>query len=153
MLKKVLCVSLSIFILFGVCGCMKYKNKSVTDAALEYMEKKYGEPFTYAAPWGESYSGTHQLMVTCESLTGRVLVEIENYREEGEVFRDNYIAVKYAQETLDLFQSYVDQEFGEGRVFYEVNPRGLSEDLPADATLEEYLADSRAPLAKFVEVS
>lgn len=128
-------------------------NKDINTLALEYMEQKYGEPFEYAAPTGDSMSGTHALLVRCQSLPEAVYVEVENYRKPAErVFRDNYIAVKYKQETIDFLLEYAKAKFSEANVFYSVVRSGLSLDLPADAGFERFLKDSSVLLYATLEV-
>lgn len=131
---------------------MSKEAKNINTVALEYMEQKYGEPFEYVGPWGNSMSGTHELLARCDSLQEPVLVEIENYREDDKVFRDNYIAVKYKQQTADLLQECAESVFGEANVYYEVRKIVMSDGITADATFEDYLADTSGPLAAFIEV-
>lgn len=126
---------------------------STNEAALLHMEQKYGEKFEYVSPSGASYTGTREFMASCESLPGEnILVQIENYGQENRIYRDNYLAVKYRQQTIDFLHDRFVEVFGEANIYYNVNPNGLSPDLAADATFEEYLADTRVPLVILAEV-
>ena len=127
---------------------------SIDNQALGYMEKKYGEPFQYVSPSGDSLSGTHALIVSCESLPGaEILVEVQNFRsEENRVFTDNYLAFKYEDQTREFLRNCASDVFGDVEVFYNVTEAGLSPDLPADADFAQYLADSKAPLQAWIEV-
>jgi hypothetical protein len=157
-LKKFGVLSLATIILLGVSGCMETNNnpnnnsqgsnnQNINDVAIEYMENKYGEKFEYSAPYGNSMTGTHELLVTCESLSNQqILVQIENYRSEDKIFRDNYLAVKYHQQTVDFIHDCAVKHFGEAEVFYEATKDGLSTELSANASFNEYLADTRVPL-------
>jgi len=127
--------------------------QNINEAALSYMEQKYGEKFEYVAPWGNSMSGTHQLLVSCASFPGEeIAVQVENNRAGDKVFRDNYLAVKYQQQTAGFFEECSKKVFTEAEAFCVVRKDGLSEDLPANASFEEYLSDSRANLVILVEV-
>lgn len=128
-------------------------NKTINELALEYMEKKYGEPFEYAGPYGDSTSGTHKLFATCGSLPEQVFIEIENYRKENKIFRDNYIAVKYKQEMADYLRNCAVSVFGGATVFYEVINEALPESIPADASFEVYLAESDVPVTVDIEIN
>ena len=77
-------------------------KKDVNEAALEQMERRYGEKFTYEGPYGNSMGGTRQFMASCESLDGLVLVEAENFRKGPVTYRDNYLAVQYREETEEF---------------------------------------------------
>ena len=127
-------------------------SKDVNTLALEYLEEKYGEPFEYSAPAGDSMTGTRSFLARCDSLPEAVFVEVENYREDDRVFLDNYIAVKYKQETVDFLRDCAVSEFGEANVFYEVKQSGLSASLPADAGFTDFLSDGGVPLIATIEV-
>ena len=129
------------------------KNHEVSEAAFEYLENKYGEKFEYAAPWGDSMSNTKEILVTCESFPGQlIIVQVEDYQKSGEQFRDNYLAVKYQQQSTDFFNECAEKVFGEANAFFTPIKDGLSPNLPADATFEEFLADKRVKLVIYIEV-
>ena len=156
--RKVTALVLIATITMGVNGCMRNitgqkKRQNINDAALEYMEQKYGEKFEYVAPWGDSMSGTHELLVKCDSFPEQnILVEIENYRSDDKVFSDNYLAVKYFEDTIGFLIGCANQVFSEATVVYDINKAALSSDLPANATFEEFLADTRVPLITAVVI-
>ena len=127
--------------------------QNINEAALAYMEQKYGEKFEYVTPWGNSLSGTHELIVSCLSLPGQeIVVQVENYKKADKIFRDNYLAVKYQQQCTDFFKENAVKVFGEAEVFYTAPVDGLSTDLPVNASLKQYLADTRARLVILVEI-
>ena len=155
MKKRVPVVAILILaMLAGMSGCAKKPpEKSIDTQALEYMEQKYGEKFEYAYPYGDSMTGTHQLLVTCDSYPDQlILVSIENYRTDNKVFLDNFIAVKYRDQTVDFIRTCSNQIFGETVVFYKVDAQALSPEITVDATFEEFLADTRVPLNILLEV-
>lgn len=131
-------------------GGQSGENPRINEIALAYMEEKYGEVFTYAGPTGDSLSGTHALLVRCDSLPEAVIVQVENYRQEDKVFLDNFLAVKYKQETINFLQGHADTVLGEANVFYE--PRRLGSDLPADTDFTGFLASEQIPLLFNVEM-
>jgi hypothetical protein len=146
---------LVVTILTGMSGCMIKNNnsKGLNELAVEYMEQKYGEKFESFARPGGSLNNNHDLYVRCESLPNQnISVQVENYRYEDKVFRDNYLAVKYYDDTLGFLNGCAKQVFGEAIVFYDIDPQTLSPELSADATFEEYLADTRVPLNILLEV-
>lgn len=128
-------------------------NQNINDIALKYMKQKYNEEFEYYAPFGNSMSGTHQLLVKCDSFPNQeILVQIENYKKEDKVFLDNYLAVKYHEDTVAFVSKCANQVFTEADVYSDIMPQVLSAALPATAMFEEYLADTRVPLQIFIEV-
>lgn len=148
-LQKLGILSLVIIISLAVSGCMGNNNnsKDINTQALEYMEKKYGEKFEYSAPYGNSMTGTHQLLVKCASFPNQdILVQIENYRKDNKIFSDNYLAVKYRNDTIEFIQKCANKQFGESKVFYNVAKDSLSPKLSANASFNEFLADTQVPL-------
>jgi len=115
-MKRIIIVAiLCAALLLGGSGCIQNgTTQNINVVALAYMEKKYRENFEYAFPYGDSMTGTHQLLVTCASFPEQnILVRIENYRREDKVFLDNYVAVKYREETIGFLQDCANQVFGE----------------------------------------
>ena len=154
MRRQLVVAILTLSMLAGLSGCAKKPpEKSINTQALEYMEQKYGEKFEYAYPYGDSMTGTHQLLVTCESYPDQlILVSIENYRTDNKVFLDNFIAVKYRDETVDFIQTCASQVYGDSTVFYRVTRWALSPELPVNATFAEFLTDPKARLNIMLEV-
>lgn len=129
------------------------RRQNSVEAALQYMEQKYGEKFEYVQPWGNSMSGDHELIVTCESLAGRhILVKINNYKDENRVFQDNYLAVKYYEETVNFLKQCANEVFGDSRVYYKPARKALSAGLSADASFEEYFADEAGFTSAYIVV-
>ena len=131
MAKKIILAVIVAAMILGGTGCMfkthKENTPSVNQLALGYLEEKYGEPFTYAAPWGSSYSGTRAFLVTCESLPGlSVLVQVENYNSENPVYSDNFLAVKFEAQTREFFREHSEGIFGQVNVFYEASKFSLT---------------------------
>jgi len=152
MAERIYALLILIIVFAGGVGCMTQLN--VNELALAHMEQKYGVPFEYVAPWGNNLSGTRSFIVSSETLPGQeILVQIENYRQQDMVILDNYLAVKFRDETVAFLQNIALSVFEEANVFYEVFMKGLSPDLTADATLNDFLADTRVPLVIMVEVN
>lgn len=165
MKRAILAAIMAAVIIIGGAGCMKdlntnkipdistEKKPGVDVIALEYMEQKYGEEFVYASAWGAKYTGTYSMMTTCASLKDeRVLVQAENYKSEDCVIKDNYIAVKYKQETVAFLRDCAEAAFASAEIHYDVREASLSPELSVDATLEDFLSGGGVPLVVMVEV-
>lgn len=127
-------------------------RQNINDLALEYLERKYGEKFEYKQPCGNSMTGTRNFISSCGS-HGDVLVQIDNFKDtENRIFRDNYIAVKYEEETRNFIKEIFDKEFIESKVFYSAAEKALSEDLSADATFEQFLADPESRISVVIAI-
>lgn len=158
MAKKIIIISAIVAaIMLGGTGCTMnrlYKdNRLAIERGLKYMQEKYGEEFTRVAPYGDSMSGTKEFLVTCASLPGEeILVQIENYRTDDPIFRDNYLAVKYRSQVIDILKKSAAVQGANVNVHYEVRMDGQSENLSANATFEEFLLDGRAQTVAMIEM-
>jgi hypothetical protein len=138
----------------GGYGCMQnnpVQNESaqnINDAALAYMEQRYGEKFEYVAPTGASYAqnGAIRMFVSCASLPGDIFVEVLKTDKDFQ-FADNYLAVKYKQQVSEAIQVAALDVFGDAFVIYEVLPQAVSPILPADSSFEEYCADPESGIS------
>lgn len=156
-MKRILLLAFLISaILIGGTGCM-FDNESkqdVNELALEYMEQKYGEKFEYYAPAGMSYTGTRNFLAKCETFGDKsVHVQIDDFRTENRKFRDDYIALKYADQLFDYIEQTAKKQFDEAKVVSCWGTgNALSPDLPADATFEEYMLDPEGRLVANIVV-
>ncbi len=141
------------FLLFS--GCTQSTPKeNINVVAINYMNQKYGDNCEYFGPYGDSMTGTHQLMISCDRYPGQnVLVAIKNYKdEENRIFLDNYLAVKYHNDTENFLKECAEQVFTEANVFSEVVKLPLPAELSVDTSFEEYISDTTVPLDFLVEV-
>jgi len=126
---------------------------SVNDLALAYMEEKYGEPFTYFAPWGSSYTGTREFLATCQSLPGHtILVQVKDFQGENPVYRDNYLAVKYQEDTAAFFRTEAEKVLGQVNVFYEASKFSLTGALPEEPSFDAFYADKGTVIDVLLEL-
>ena len=129
------------------------ESQLANEQALQYLEEKYGEKFTYAAPYRSEMSGRREFLVTCDSLPGQqVWVYVEDYYEKDKVFRDNYLAVKYEQQTIDFLKEQVAAKYPSVNVFYEARKKGVSDRLSADTGFSEYLLENGVELIVMLEL-
>jgi hypothetical protein len=142
-----------------LCGCDTGGDEegtsdiNINDAAVLYMEQRYGEDFEYEAPWGNSMSGTHELLVRSSSMSDRdILVEVRNYKENDKTFKDNYISIRYENEFRDFLRKSVENEFSEAVVFYNTAKFGLSSDVPVDVEFDDYLLESDLFVTSFIGI-
>lgn len=124
---------------------------NINDQALAYLKEKYGETFTYAGAWGNSLSGNHGLLASCESLPERTIcVVVKNYRTAEKSFADNLLAVRFEEETLRFLQECSQTVYGEAAVFYSAASECFS--LPPDTGFPDFLRLSGVPLVVTVEI-
>lgn len=160
MVKRIIAAFLLLVMAVGGAGCMfKFQSENKdnklgpNELALAYLEEKYGEPFSYSAPYGDSMTGTRSLLTTCKSFPEQqILVQVEGFKTDNKIFLDNYLAVKYQGRTIDFLNTCVSGFYPSANVFYNAPLVCQSPDLRADASFEDFLADGRAELIVMLEV-
>lgn len=122
--------------------------------ALNYLSDKYGQAFSYLGPWGDSMTGTRSFLASCDTLPGqRILVQVKDFKDkDNRVVLDNYLACRYAEDTVDFIRACAKDTLGAVNVYYEPALLPLSADLPADATFERFLSEGGTYLSMTVEV-
>lgn len=128
-------------------------SADTNDLALAYLEEKYAEHFYYLAPWGDSMTGTREFLTTCDSFPDQpVLVQVENFKSDAPVCRDNYLAVKYQAETAAYFQCTAAEIFGDAIIHYEASNLCVSSDLGKDTSFDAFYQDPTAYMVVYVEI-
>ena len=162
MIKKFWIVALLLAaVVVGGGGCMSAQKQPETkpaqnanELALLHMQEKYGEEFTYGAPWGNSMTGTREFLAFCDSLPGKpVVVQIKDFKSDAPVYSDNYLAVKYEEEAIAYLQKEAEAVFGDVKVYHTANKQCVSENLSADASFETFYADASAKINAYIEVN
>lgn len=132
---------------------LKYPNENINDLALDYMKNKYGEEFEYFSPYGDSTTGSHQLLVKNDNYPNQnILVKIDNYKKKEKEYYDNYLAVKYRIDVKDWLKEKASSIYGDANVFMEVCISPLSSSLSPDASFETYFSDSTAEIHPIIEI-
>ena len=146
--KKIKClvclVCLSLLVL-SLYGCL-FRNPN--REALTYMEKKYGEKFSYIGPHGSTNgSKTASILVSCESFPGReILVTYTRLDGGGFEFHDNYMSYFYEADTRSLLKDIATQIYGECKVFYWTAQFALPDSINSSSSLEDYIAADASPI-------
>ena len=167
-MKRFLAIFLLITILLGGSGCTMNPTQTTestesggkevtvnknTARILHHLEEKYGEPFFYVGPTGDSMSGTHSFFVGCDSMPGEeIKVSIDHYNKEDELIRDNYLLFKYHNEIYDMLLRGLQTEFGDVVLYYLPGVSVPRANLPADASLDDLLDDSGIIISASAEV-
>ncbi len=106
-MKKTLLFLLVILFVIGACGCMRF-NKSTTleEQMVQQINEKYtDDKFTYKAPFGGGAGAdSKKIIVSSEKYPDEDIFVV--YSESG--YADNYLSVKYQQQTEKLIRDTVD---------------------------------------------
>ena len=127
----------------GVCGCMSVGKKESfsVDACIEYMNQKYGTKFEYIEPIDNHQPTASSMKIYVSHVDypdSRILVTAMR-KDEGFRYLDNFVAIKYAEETCRTLQEAASAVYGECRVAYDTNHLDvLTEDYDASTSFADY---------------
>jgi hypothetical protein len=153
MVKKLITLVIITALTLGGVGCMNSEisqsGMSRSELAIAHLEEKYGVEFEYVSPWGSTYAqgGVTKMVVVSESLPGEEIMVSVIPEGDGYIVRDNYLAVKYKEETRLFLLEKAEEIFGEAKVFYELSNSTNCETLSATLTFEEFIASSDITVA------
>lgn len=135
-----------LILLCGACGIMDIGARS-SDAPIEkmvgYMNDKYSDTFTYVRTYGGHFgSTTHKIMVASDQLPGKEISVILSEGGDAAVLSDNYVAVKYEEETRSLIHGILSDCFGEKLfVGYSANNLATSSVFNDDTAFQDYIKE------------
>ena len=123
--------------------------------ALTYMEKKYGEKFSYIGPTGSTNGGdTSSILVSCSSLPGAEILVRFTRQSTGEFqFLDNFMAFYYQQDVCDLLKDIATEIYGKCKISYSVIRGPLPDYINKDTTFQEYIEADVVPIPAVIVVS
>ena len=142
MLKKYILAAILIAALtIGGYGCMSETKGEYRPfaGALDYMEKKYGEKFTYLDTHGAfMFANSDKITVSCESLPGREIYVSVQRKNGKETYADSYMAHYFAGQVED-FVIDIAKDYFDVISFKESMPSsGLAFEMDLTTTFEEY---------------
>lgn len=119
------------------------KNKLSVKACLSYMKNKYGIEFKPIEDKdAELTFSMLKFSVETEGYPGEKIAVMEERLNNGDtlLFHDNFIAVKYRQETKNMAEKLAFDVFEKCRVLYNVDDRCLPDEFGEETTFEEFIS-------------
>ena len=144
-LKKTAIFSLCfITMMTAMSGCSQKNILSVNDC-LSYMKDKYGIEFTLLDDNGinEVTSSVLEIYVQCSEYPGKRILVMEERLNNGEsvVFHDNFLIVKYNEQTKATAKQFASEVYGECKVVCEISASSVQPDeFDSTTTFEEFCA-------------
>lgn len=138
-MKKAVMLTLALLITLLLCGCNQSNEKP---SLLEYINTKYDDRFTYAAPFGGQLGDT----------SSQIIVQSKEYPDQevwvgyGEVngefvYRDNYMDIVHEEETRNRLTQITSEVFNSDvEVKYEAYYPTWGSRCDEDATFDEYFS-------------
>jgi hypothetical protein len=148
--KKALVVVVILLITLNGVSCV-----SKTDKLIAYMNEKYDDNFTYAAPFGGGAGASSlQVNVRSEKLQNDE-IWVEYYEKDGEeIFADDYIARKYEAQTKEFLYETLKSALGcEVIVSYGVGTKGSRNPFTNDTSFADYIATEASYIGFLATVS
>lgn len=149
---------LTTILYLGVCGCMSVGKKESfsVDACIENMNQKYGTKFEYIEPIDDHQPTASSLKIYVSHVDypgSRILVTAMR-KDEGIGYLDNFLVIKYAEETRKTLQEAADAVYGDCRVAYDTqNHRVLSDAFDASISFADYAKRADADISAKLLIS
>lgn len=152
MKKKIISIIFVIIMLIGIIitlsGCGEKKTKLLVDDCINYMETKYDESFTYLEPGKNQTTRTMTLYVKSDNFPDSRIFVTEELIDGTKYFHDNYVAVKYKNDTIHLFTKLSKDVFGDCRIIYCVDDgMFLSDDFDSNTSFLEYISNAKSRIS------
>lgn len=140
LLFKLKMAALWIGLIIMALGSLCLHQKGEMEQMLEYMERKYKEPFTalepYAGQFGKPYSML-KVKSSCSKTDGILVRAVKE--ENGYVYQDNYLAYLLREQIEQQVKIIAKPVFGECKVFYKIPEMVFPADFPADMKMDVFL--------------
>lgn len=132
-----LCLALAIF-----SGCHKNDAQQKVDRMLNYINNKYtDDSFTYKGPFGGGAGADTKTIIVSSKNYPDKDVYVRHSFNDGDVYTDNYLGVRYAAQTESTIRSILDALISyDYLLFYEVD-RFACPNVTGELDFEEYIAN------------
>ena len=136
--------------MIGVNGCMRIGKPSIEDKMVAYMNEKYpNDVFAYKGPFGGGAGiSTKKIIVSSENYPDADIYVMCVKNDDGSYkYSDNYLGVKYSEQTEELIRNILTAAFGaDFFLSYDVSMYGHPKDYSAYTTFEEYIDDAASDI-------
>lgn len=144
-IKAILSAVLAVMICMGVCGCMRNQDK--IDRMVSYINEKYADDtFVYQSmSGGHMGSNVTKIVVSSEKYPDDVIRVICSETDQGEVFSDTYLNIKFKEQTAQHLKSRLTEEYGEN-IYFKYIPDDVAsmENGSSETTFKEYITEQDA---------
>ena len=149
-LNKILILVTMVIMLFALTGCGLSSEERIALGNAQ-LSDKYDDTFTVESVGTATSLDIYALPYTVRSEKypdEPIRVDLRGgYLDVREItIEDNYVALKYANETYDFIKGIVEKEFEESKIAFTIARSG-SNSLDKDSTLEEFLRDSKMQIS------
>ena len=153
--RRAAAIMLVLAMLFGMTGCRLFR-KSKAEQAVEYMNAKYDDEFTfksYASGDSRSY-----VFLSSKKFPDANIQANCSRKKDGTCydFIDNYVYCKYEDQTREFLQKFFEEVFEcEVKVDCNLNGSGtgLNKNFTNETTFDELVHDSQYSISGLIMVS
>jgi len=156
-MKKTAVFFMVILLMIGACSCVKKEanNGSVVNAMVAYVNEKYPEDeFYYKAPTGGG-AGVSQktIIVSSKNYPNNDIYIRYSIIDEHEVYSDNYLSVKYAEQTKSIvYKSFSRVFLNDFYLFYQPDNYACPNN-SGNFSFEEYISSKDSNIGFVVIVN
>ena len=141
-LQKITIIALCIIIMITAMSGCSLKSLAVGDF-LSYMKDKYGMDFTFVEDTYYHSRSEDTIYVECSEYPGeKIFVGRDSLNGGKEIaYHDNFVAIKYKQQTKELAEKMASDVLGECRVLHDPYDNSFQPDeFDNSTTFEEFIS-------------
>ena len=154
-MKKRIMLLVVLTITIGASGCMFMKTKDNINDMVTHMNEKYDDYFTYKEPFGGGNGAKSIQIIVSSTKIPDQDIWVEYQQKDGvEIYADNYVYVKYANETTELIEEILTRATGcDVIVSYGVGLSGNVNSFTNETTLIEFISSNESNIGFVAVVS
>jgi hypothetical protein len=143
-LKLYLVIALILLFMLGVSGCMSKNTAKPLDITQNYLQEKYGVPFTFVENYGARMGGDqYQYLFSCSVFQDEKILAMYTALDDGEYeCSDNYMSYYFKSETKSALENIVKSVYGDGKVFYTVSQSPLPGSYDLNTPFERFILEN-----------
>lgn len=142
-MKKIAILSLAMLVGSSMYGCFfNAEDNSRSDRMVEYINDKYDDEFTFESVYGGHVgSDNHKIIVSSEKFPGEEIIVFCDASGDEEVYSDNYLGIKFEEQTAELISDTLSEAFGEDPfIYYFPSDYSMTSGASDDTSFEEYIS-------------
>ena len=146
--KAISCLMIGLFgiILAGAFGCTMNKN-AIYQKMVSYISNKYNDSFEFVTSYGgRPGSSFHSIYVKSKQYPNAFISVSCNEVNGDDVFFDNYLAVKYEEQTRELLNNIMNGYGTEILLFYNAGNYAYTENGTENTTFEEFIREKTSSI-------
>lgn len=151
-MKKLIIAILAVLFMMGACTNMRLRDffgNSLQDKMMNYINEKYDDSFTFLNTYGGRIGADyHKIIVSSEKYPNKEIVVTCYVSDDGETYSDNYLSIKYEDDTRACIEEMIKSLYGENCfIYYRPNLLSMPSGASNDMSFDEYIGKATSGIS------